>query len=135
RAWLPLFEEIGEENNWNIQGYTKSGCTPVPLSGAEPDSDQAQQEEADACEDFIDRASEQFQFNDDIDAISTAAPLTDRDLYDESGESSDQNASEALNGVWQEWEDAGKDVVVSGDGPQFEDHNGPTCDESNPDNI
>jgi len=135
RAWLPLFEEIGEENNWNIQGYTKSGCTPVPLSGAEPDSDQAQQEEADACEDFIDRASEEFQSNDDIDAIITAASPTDRDFYDESGETSDQIASEALNDMWQEWEDAGKDVVVIGEVPHFEDVNGPTCVESNPDNI
>src|SRR5699024_7647854 len=108
---------------------------PVPLSGAEPDSDQAQQEEADACEDFIDRASEEFQSNDDIDAIITAASPTDRDFYDESGETSDQIASEALNDMWQEWEDAGKDVVVIGEVPHFEDVNGPTCVESNPDNI
>lgn len=135
RAWLPMMEEIGTENNWNIQGYTKSGCTPVPLSGTDPDSDQAQQEEADACEDFIDKASEEFQSNEDIDAIIMAASPTDRDFYDESGESSDEIAKDALNEMWQSWEDAGKDVIVIGEVPHFGDVNGPTCVESHPDNI
>ena len=92
-----------------VSGYTKSGYS-VPLSG-EPDSDQARSKRTPAKILLIEPL--RFQSNDDIDAIITAASPTTR-FYDESGETSDQIASEALNDVWQEWEDAGKDIVVIG---------------------
>lgn len=135
RAWLPMLDDIGKRNNWNIQGYTKSACTPVPLSNAAPDTDQAGEEESDACEDFILDSSEEFQESDDIDAVITAASPADKSFYDETGESSDKIAIDALNTMWQEWEDAGKNVVVIGEVPHFEELNGPTCVESNPNNI
>src|SRR5699024_2769204 len=121
RAWLPMLDDIGKQNNWNIQGYTKSGCTPVPLSSAEPDADQASKDESEACEDFILDSSEEFQRDDSIDAVITAASPTDRDFYDASGNSSDEIAAEALNAMWQEWDDAGKSVIVIGEVPHFED--------------
>lgn len=135
RAWLPMMDDIGKENNWNIQGYTKSGCTPVPLSSAEPDADQASKDESDACEDFILDSSEEFQSDDSIDAVVTAASPTDRDFYDASGSSSDEIAAEALNAMWQEWDDAGKSVIVIGEVPHFEEMNGPTCVESHPGEV
>ncbi|WP_343957711.1 acyltransferase family protein, partial [Yaniella flava] len=135
RAWLPMLDEIGRENNWNIQGYTKSGCTPVPLSSAEEGADQAAREESEACKQFVKDSSEEFQNSDQIDAIVTAASPADRDFYDESGASSDDITSEALNDMWQEWEDAGKDAIVIGEVPHFEELNGPTCIEANPDNV
>lgn len=135
RAWLPLFEDIGKQNNWNIQGYTKSGCTPVPLSSASPDADQAGQDASDACEEFIEESSEEFQTNDDIDAVVTAASPTDRDFYDDSNNTSDKLAMDALTDMWQDWNDAGKDVVVIGEVPHFEELNAPTCIESNPKDV
>lgn len=135
RAWLPMLDDIGKQNNWNIQGYTKSGCTPVPLSSAEPDADQASKEESDACEEFILDSSEEFQRDDNIDAVITAASPTDRDFYDESGDSSDEIAANALNTMWQEWDDAGKSVIVIGEVPHFGDMNGPTCVESHPEDV
>lgn len=135
RAWLPMLDDVGKQNNWNIQGYTKSGCTPVPLSSAEPDADQASKEESDACEEFILDSSEEFQRDDNIDAVVTAASPTDRDFYDESGSSSDEVAANALNTMWQEWDDAGKNVIVIGEVPHFEDMNGPTCVESHPEDV
>src|SRR5699024_6301787 len=135
RAWLPLLEDIAEKNNWNIQGYTKSGCTPVPLSSADPDSDQAAEEDSEACQEFITATSDEFQSNDDIDAVITAASPTDRSFYDDAGESSDEIAIEALHDMWQQWDDAGKDVIVIEEVPHFGEVNGPTCVESNPDDI
>lgn len=134
RAWLPMFEEIGEENNWNIQGYTKSGCTPVPLSSAEPDADQANKKTSDSCTKFIRDASDKF-VNEDIDLVVTAASPVDRSFYNEDGETSEEIAMDALNDMWQEWKDAGKDVVVIGEVPHFEDVEGPTCVISNPEDI
>src|SRR5699024_5678077 len=125
----------GKQNNWNIQGYTKSGCTPVPLSSASPDADQAGQDVSDACEEFIEESSEEFQTNDDIDVAITAASPTDKDFYDESGNTSDKLAMNELTDMWQDWNDAGKDVVVIGEAPHFGELNGPTCAESNPDDI
>lgn len=135
RAWLPMFDELGQENNWNIQGYTKSGCTPVPLSTAPPETDQAGQETSEACEEFVLNSSEEFQNDDTIDVVVTAASPTDRDFYDDNGESSDALAMDALNEMWQQWEDAGKDVVVMGEVPHFGDLDGPTCAVSHPDDI
>src|SRR5699024_3460640 len=53
RMWLPMFDEIGEAQNWNIQGYTKSACSPVPLAKASPDSKGAEREDAQACDEFV----------------------------------------------------------------------------------
>lgn len=135
RAWLPMLDEIGKQNNWNIQGYTKSGCTPVPLSSASPDTKGSGQEEAEACESFVSDASREFENNDDIDAVITAASPTDRSFYAEDGTSSDEIAVDALTSMWQKWDDAGKNVVVIGEVPHFEELNAPTCIESNPNDI
>src|SRR5699024_561132 len=90
RAWLPMFDDIGKKQNSNIQGYTKSGCTPVPLSSADPDADQAGQDASDACEEFVKDSSQEFQSSNDIDVVVTAASPTDREFYNESGNTSEQ---------------------------------------------
>ena len=135
RAWLPMFDDLGKEQNWNIQGYTKSGCTPVPLSSADPDADQAGQDASDACEEFVKDSSQEFQSSDDIDVVVTAASPTDREFYNESGNTSEQIAMDALTEMWQEWSDADKEIVVIGEVPHFEELDGPTCIESNPEDI
>lgn len=132
RAWLPLFDELGKENNWNIQGYTKSGCTPVPLSSAAPGTGGSGRESADACAEFVVKSSEKFQNDDDLDVIVTAASPTDKTFYDEDGNSSDAVAMESLANMWTAWKNADKQVVVMGEVPHFEDVNVPTCVASNP---
>ncbi len=134
RAWLPMIDEIGKENNWNVQGYTKSGCTPVPLSSSTPDEDQASQDRSEACVEFVEDSSEEFQ-QSDIDVVVTAASPIDREFYNDAGETSESIAIEALNEMWQSWEDAGKDVVVIGEVPHFEELDGPTCVISNPEDV
>lgn len=134
RAWLPMLDELGQKHNWNIQGYTKSGCTPVPLSSAGPGTDRAGREESEACVDFIRDAAEQFH-QEEIDVIVTAASPIDREFYNEAGATSDAIAFDALHTMWQGWEDAGKKVVVIGEVPHFEDIEGPTCVLSNSENI
>lgn len=135
RAWLPLFDEIGKQNNWNVQGYTKSGCTPVPLSSVSPGSDQASRDAATACEDFVMESSQAFQDDPNLDLIVTAASPTDRDFYTSSGESSEEHTTTALQEMWSQWDKAGKNVVVMGEVPHFGDMEGPTCVVSNPDDV
>lgn len=135
RAWLPMLDDIGKQNDWNIQGYTKSACTPVPLSSASPDADQATREDSDACEEFIIDSSKEFEEDETIDAVVTAASPTDKSFYDESGSSSDEIAIDALDTMWQSWHNAGKSVIVIGEVPHFGELNAPTCVESNPDAI
>ena len=135
RAWLPLFDELGKENNWNIQGYTKSGCTPVPLSSAAPETSGSGRDAADACAEFVTDSSEEFQQDADLDVIVTAASPTDRSFYDEDGKSSEAIASQAVADMWATWEDADKEVVVMGEVPHFNDINVPTCIASNPDQL
>lgn len=134
RAWLPMIDEIGEQNNWHIQGFTKSGCTPVPLASATSDEDTAAQEISDACRDFVQESSQTFQ-DSDIDMVITAASPIDREFYNDAGDTSDEIAMDALNDMWQQWAEAGKDVVVIGEVPHFEELDGPTCVISNPEDI
>src|SRR5699024_6408100 len=97
--------------------------------------DQAGQDASDTCEEFIKESSEEFQTNDDIDVVVTAASPTDRDFYDDSNNTSDKLAMDTLTDMWQDWNDAGKDVVVIGEVPHFEELNAPTCIESNPKDV
>src|SRR5699024_5888945 len=45
RMWLPMFDEMGKAQNWNIQGYTKSACSPVPLEKTSPSASGAELED------------------------------------------------------------------------------------------
>src|SRR5699024_518180 len=119
----------------NIQGYTKSGCTPVPLSSDAPETSGSGRDAADACAEFVTDSSEEFQQDADLDVIVTAASPTDRSFYDEDGESSKAIASQAVADMWATWEDADKEVVVMGEVPHFNDINVPTCIASNPDQL
>src|SRR5699024_11162304 len=67
RMWLPLFDEVGKQNNWNIQGYTKSACSPVPLSRTKPDAGGSDREAAEGCNDFILNTAEDLAEDPDID--------------------------------------------------------------------
>lgn len=135
RSWLPMLDEVGQRNNWNIQGYTKSGCPPMPLTTASPDGDGAETRDSDACHEFNMESAKEFKEDEAIDAIVVAAAPTDREFYDESGASSDQILTDALNDMWQDWEDAGKDVIVIGEVPHFQELSAPTCLSSNPEDI
>src|SRR5699024_3467959 len=112
RAWLPMLDEIGAQNNWNIQGYTKSGCTPVPLPSAPPSSDQEGEQKASECQQFVTETSEELKNNENVETIIMAASPTDRKFYDEDGSSSDEIAIEALTEMWQEWDNADKEVII-----------------------
>ncbi|MFD6814932.1 acyltransferase family protein [Enteractinococcus coprophilus] len=135
RAWLPLFDELGRENNWNIQGYTKSGCTPVPLSSAAPGTSGAGRDSADACAEFVVNSSEDFQHDAELDLIVTAAAATDRDFYGADGESSESITTQAVADMWSAWKKADKEVLVMGELPHFNQMNVPTCVASNPGQI
>lgn len=126
-----MLDEIGAQNNWNIQGYTKSGCTPVPLPSAPPSSDQEGEQKANECQQFVTETSEELKNNENVETIIMAASPTDRKFYDEDGRSSDEIAIEALTEMWQEWDNADKEVIIIGETPHFEELNGPTCIESN----
>lgn len=135
RAWLPMLDELGKEKNWHIQGYTKNSCSPVPLASASPDSDQVEQEDSEACEQFVQDSSKEIEENENIDAVITAGSPTDHGFYDDSGTTSEQLAADAVNDMWQEWEAAGKEVIAIGEVPHFEELNGPTCVENNLDDA
>lgn len=135
RSWLPMLDEAGRNNNWNIQGYTKSGCPPMPLSNAEPGDDSAESRDAEACHDFNEQSSEELMDDPEIDAIVVAASPTDRDFYNESGDSSDAVLTDALDNRWNEWEDAGKEVIVIGELPHFRELSAPTCVASSENDI
>src|SRR5699024_11137002 len=86
RMWLPLFDEVGKQNNWNIQGYTKSACSPVPLSRTKPDAGGSDREAAEGCNDFILNTAEDLAEDPDIDIIATASLANTENFYLENAE-------------------------------------------------
>lgn len=135
RSWLPMLDEVGKQNNWNIQGYTKSGCPPMPLTTSSPEGERSETRDSDACHDFNIESSDTFKDSEEIDGVVVAAAPTDRAFYDDSGSSSDQILTDSLDSMWQEWENAGKDVFVIGELPHFRELAAPTCVASNPEDI
>ena len=130
-----MLDEVGKQNNWNIQGYTKSGCPPMPLTSSSPGDDDAETSDSDACHEFNVEAAKKFETDEEIDTIVVAAAPTDREFYDESGSTSDDILVSALDEMWRDWEEAGKQVIVIGEVPHFRDLKAPTCISSNPEDI
>jgi len=136
RMWLPMFDEIGEAQNWNIQGYTKSACSPVPLAKASPDSKGAEREDAQACDEFVVDTAEELKNDPDIDVIVTASLGSTEGHFMEDGSSaSDQDKISAIDNMWQEWRNAGKEVVTMAEVPHFDEIEAPTCVDTHPSSI
>ena len=128
RMWLPLFDEIGKAQNWNIQGYAKSACSPVPLDKTSPDASGAELEDGQACDEFVVDTAEELKNDPDIDVIVTASLGAGSDYYLDNGDTaSDKDKITAIDEMWQEWHDAGKEVITMGEVPYYNDIEAPTC--------
>src|SRR5699024_601037 len=126
----------GKQNNWNIQGYTKSACSPVPLNKTSPENRGAEREDNQACDDFVVNTAKEIENDPSIDVVATASLGSGSTYYLENGEAaSDSEKINAIDTMWQGWSDAGKDVVVMGEVPHFDEIEAPTCVESNADAI
>ncbi|WP_343957768.1 acyltransferase family protein, partial [Yaniella flava] len=136
RMWLPMLDKVGRENNWNIQGYTKSACSPVPLPKASPESTGEELETAQGCDDFVFETAEELKNDPEIDVIATASLGGSETHYMEDGDpASTDEKIEAIDTMWQEWHDAGKEVVTIGEVPHFDDIEAPTCVEENNEDV
>lgn len=128
RMWLPMFDDLGKEMNWNIQGYTKSACSPVPLPKTSPDDTGSDRQLNQGCDDFITNTAEELKNDPEIDAIATASLGGSETHYVESGEAAtDSEKIEAIDRMWQQWADAGKDVIAMAEVPHFGEVEAPTC--------
>lgn len=136
RMWLPMLDEVGRENNWNIQGYAKSGCSPVPLAITSPEDTGAAREDNEACDEFVAETAETLAEDPDIDVVATASLGGGSDYYLSNSEvATDQQKIEAIDAMWQDWIDAGKTVVTFAETPYFGDIEAPTCVEKHADEI
>src|SRR5699024_1074269 len=73
RMWLPMFDEMGKAQNWNIQGYTKNACSPVPLEKTSPSASGAEHEDGQACDEFVIDTAEELKNDPEVDVIATAS--------------------------------------------------------------
>src|SRR5699024_9750647 len=136
RAWLPLLEDIGKQNNWNIQGYAKSACSPVPLSRAKPDAAGADREAAEGCTEFVMETAKELAEDPDIDIIATASLANTESFYlEDETQASDAAIVESIGSMWESWNEAGKTVVAMGEVPHFSDVEAPTCIAENSSDI
>jgi peptidoglycan/LPS O-acetylase OafA/YrhL len=128
RMWLPMLDNVGKEHNWNIQGYTKSGCAPVPLALTSPKDNGADREENEACDHFVTHTAEFLALNPEIDVIATASVGSGHDYYMTNGTlATDRQKIEAIDNMWQRWIDAGKTVITFAEVPYFSDVDAPLC--------
>src|SRR5699024_392942 len=122
RMWLPLFDKVGKEQNWNIQGYAKSACSPVPLSRAKPDAAGADREAAEGCTEFVMETAKELAEDPDIDIIATASLANTESFYlEDETQASDAAIVESIGSMWESWNEAGKTVVAMGEVPHFSD--------------
>lgn len=136
RMWLPMFDEMGKAQNWNIQGYTKSGCSPVPLSKTDPDSSGSDRENGQACDSFVVQTAEELTDDENVDIIVTASLGSGENYFFQDGSSaSEKDKIDAIDSMWQDWSDAGKKVIVMGEVPRFKDIEAPTCVDTRPATI
>lgn len=135
RMWLPMLDEVGRQHNWNIQGYTKSACSPVPLSKTQPNDSGAEREDNQACDDFVLETAEEISNDPNIDVVATASLGGGGTYFKADGAvASDQEKIESIDTMWQDWIDSGKTVVTFAEVPHF-DNAAPECVESNPSRI
>lgn len=134
RMWLPMLDEVGKHHNWNIQGYTKSACSPVPLSKTRPEDSGAEREDNQACDNFVLETAEEISNDPNIDVVATASFDTGTYFKPDGEIASDQNKIEAIDAMWQEWIDSGKSVVTFAEVPYF-DNAAPECIEANPSSV
>ena len=134
RMWLPMLDKVGRENNWNIQGYTKSGCSPLPLDVTSPDDTGSTREDNEACDAFVTETAEALANDPNVDIIATASMEGGSDYHLSNGEvATEQQIIEAIDTMWQHWIDHGKKVITFTEVPHFGDIEAPTCVETNPD--
>ena len=136
RMWLPMFDELGKQNNWNVRGYAKSACSPVPLSKTNSTAKGSEREVSEACDEFVFETIEGLEEDPNIDAVVTASLGSSETHYTADGEkASDDEKVEAIDQMWQEWHDAGKDVIVMAEVPHFGELKAPTCVLENQNNL
>lgn len=136
RMWLPMFDDLGKEMNWNIQGYAKSACSPIPLPTTAPDASGSTRERSEGCDEFVIETAEKLKNDPDIDAIATGSLGGTEKHYMEDGETAtDSEKVEAIDQMWQDWADADKDVVVIAEVPYFNEIEAPTCITENENEI
>src|SRR5699024_1615184 len=131
-----MFDEVGKQQNWNIQGYTKSACSPVPLNKTSPEDRGSEREDNQACDDFVVDTAKEIENDPSIDVVVTASLGSGGTYYfDDEEEVSDREKINAIDTMWQGWSNADKDVVVMGEVPHFDETQAPTCVDSNADTI
>src|SRR5699024_7931509 len=134
--WLPMFDEMGKAQNWNIQGYTKSGCYPVPLSKTDPDSSGSVRENGQSCDGFVVQTADELTDEYNVYIIVTASLGNCENYFFHDGSSaSEKDKIETIDNMWQDWSDARKKVIVIGEVPRFKDIEAPTYIDTRPATI
>src|SRR5699024_12475639 len=85
-----------------------------------PDASGSDREVSEECDEFVFDTIQELKTNPDIDAVVTASLGSSEKHYMENGETaSDSEKIEAIDQMWQEWGDGGKDVVVMAEARHF----------------
>ena len=133
-AWLPALEEIANRNDLTVRSFTRSACTP---SIAERDTDGGgpQKRQSDICTESVRAVGERIAQDDSIKAVFTAASPIDRAYRTSDEVPLEDPRIQGFTALWQQWLDAGKEVVAIGEIPRLAGANVPTCVEENSEDV
>lgn len=126
RSWLPMVDEVAQEHGWAVTGYIKPACSPIDV-GEKEETGTADEVKKAKCSNFAHHTAKILEDDDELDLIIMSVSPRNEKLTDDSGRSTDQIVDEAYRDMWQRWEEAGKQVMVIGEVPRFDDQPIPDC--------
>lgn len=110
--WIPAFEILGQEQNWRVVSYTKSGCSITLLDL------QSRGKRYSECTQWSNSVLDEIsRMNPDLVVLGRSAGA--RIYESESGTSSDENAVNMLSEVFSRIRENGAEVVVIRDTPRM----------------
>lgn len=128
RVWLPMFDELGQRNNWQVLGFVRGGCTPIDVGAANLPASNTKPAK---CQKFMHNATRVIAEDPDVDIVFQAASRAVRKDNDGSNRSPEGIFTEHAESMWSQWQEAHKKVVIISELPHFNVLNMPECIENN----
>lgn len=130
-AWLPAMDRVGKALGWRVLAWTKASC---PMSrGLRVIEGETIADGQSSCAAWVDVVDEALLADESISAVFTASFSTAYSFVpnpDSPARTESAGNDVAVRGFldqWQEWRDAGLEVIPFADVPRTNGENVPTC--------